>query len=136
MVHYCRRFLFISPSVFPRLPLLGRFTILSFHCGCCLASFYLRVLMLSVDLCVSVATVFQNGISLALSGSLRCVYFSCSCMVRIVLCTDWFVGGVSCILEFALYQYVLCTRVPASCPCNTVNQAEACTSRAKENISS
>ena len=73
MVHYCRRFIFISPSVFPRLPLLGRFTILSFHCGCCLASFYLRVLMHSVDLCVSVATVFQNGISLALSGLLHAV---------------------------------------------------------------
>ena len=105
MVHYCCCSLFISPSVFHRLPLLGRFTILSFHCGCCLASFYLRVLMHSVDLCVSVATVFQNGISLALSGLLRCVYFRCSYMVRIVLCTDWFVGGggVSCILEFALY---------------------------------
>ena len=73
MVHYCRRFLFISPSIFPRLSLLVRFTILSFHCGCCLASFYLRVLMLSVDLFVSVATVFQNGISLALSSLLHAV---------------------------------------------------------------
>ena len=31
---------FLSPSIFHRLPLLGRFTKLSFHCGCCLASFH------------------------------------------------------------------------------------------------
>ena len=65
MVHYCRRSLFIFPSVFHCLPLLGRFTILSFHCGCCLASFefHRHVLMLfSVSLCID--TVFQDGISL------------------------------------------------------------------------
>ena len=54
MVQYCCRSSFISPSVFHRLPLLGRFTILSFHCGCCLASFYRYFLMPSLDLSVSV----------------------------------------------------------------------------------
>ena len=54
MVHYCCRSLFISPFLFHRLPFLGRFTRLSFRCGCCLASFYRHVLVPSVDLCVSV----------------------------------------------------------------------------------
>ena len=40
MVHYCCRSFFLSPSIFHHLLLLGRFTKLSFHCGCCLASFH------------------------------------------------------------------------------------------------
>ena len=40
MVHYCCRSFFLSSSIFHPLPLLGRFTKLSFHCGCCLALFH------------------------------------------------------------------------------------------------
>ena len=63
MVQYCCRSSFISPSVFHRLPLLGKFTILSFHCGCCLTSFYRHVSMPSVDLCVSVLYFRMASIS-------------------------------------------------------------------------
>ena len=102
MVHYCRRFLFISPSVFPRLSLLVRFTILSFHCGCCLASFYLRVLMPSVDLCVSVLYFRMASVSRSLAY----------CGVFISAVPAWFVSYyvlIGSLVVSVVFLSLLCT---------------------------